>query len=731
MATPHTFLLELGTEELPAGFLQQFMAEAVDKLQTTLSERNLELKPEQIRVESTPRRLMVQLNGLAETLPDAEETLKGPPAKIAVGADGQLTKAGEGFLKKNGLTESDVTQEALEPGGEVYLIARRSVPGANLKEQLGTWVLELISNWQGPRFMRWGANKQLFPRPIRWLCAFWDEAPLPLELSLGRDVLKAEPITRGHRVLSAGPVNISSAQAYEQELADNARVMIDTTKRRQRIKAALEAKAEAKGGEVLWDHDTEALLDELVHITEWPTVMVGRFEERFLELPVSVLTTVMRAHQRYVPVYEANSKQLKPLFLFVSNADPQAETTIVAGNERVLAARFEDAAFFYKEDLEIPLIDRLEQLKGITFQKGLGTVYDKTIRLENLSLKIGQALEKYNPKIHFSGNELIRAARLSKCDLVTQLVFEFTELQGEVGAFIAEKQGESDYICNAIEDHYKPRYSGEAFYGDSISYFQENIISVVLALADKIDTLVAVFSQKKTKMPSGSRDPLGLRRLIKGILVILQESKYKISFLEILQSAYNELNELPEFDWVETRKSIEDFSLQRLRFWLKDDCGKSPDVVEAVLAGTSSPFDNVHQTLTKANWTQILKEDFNREDLIEPAKRIDKILGKQTNYEVTLESLNRKVLIDKCELELLSKVEEIFALEDPVDQSEKLRNLHQPITAFFDAVLVNDPDPAIKQARLDLLSIIQQLYWQRYGKLSLLVLPSSADLVKV
>lgn len=760
-APSNRFLLELGCEELPADFLKQTLESFPSELQTSLAKRGLTVASDQIAVEGTPRRLLIALQQLPLALADQQEVLKGPPASIAWDAEGNLSKAGEGFLKKSGASAEQCLRKALEINGPEYLVVERTQPGANLGTELGNWVVEAIRGIQGKRFMRWGSNEQTFSRPVRWLMAFWNDTPLEVVWSLGIDTLKAEPYTYGHRVLSQGKIAIAGQDDYWRKIRKEGYVEPVWKDRYKQIENALQSKAHELG--CVCDENQAVLIEELCALVEWPTVLVGQFEERYLKLPASVLTTVMRTHQRYMPLWK--NGQLHNAFLIVANNTPHESDTssasiIISGNERVIRARFEDAVFFYDEDIKTPLIERLESLKGLTFQKGLGTLYDKAQRLKALAVLLNDYVnfsEQSSLEL-LSNEELEKAALLAKCDLVTQMVFELTELQGEVGAHYARQQGESDTVADAIYEHYLPRFAGDRL--------PKTVAGRILSLADKLDTLVAVFSQKDAKLPTGSKDPLGLRRAMRGWLLIARYSSLQMeSFHNLAQQSYLLLKQqdLAQSDWENTWSNLQDFAMQRLKVLLREpffeeqaekQSNFDADVIEVVFATEADPLNHLNGLWSKLERVQNLK--YLPDELliryVEPANRIDRILGANAISQPSLDQLDKTKLGTVEEQELLEAVQQVSALffamgsspesKEPDPTSRMLQNvdeagrraeafeqgmlgLYEPITRFFDSVLVNDPDAEIRQARITLLSVIQGLYFKHYGKLSLLVVPQA------
>jgi glycyl-tRNA synthetase beta chain len=700
----HRFFMEVGTEELPAGFLEGIESRIETGLRQALDA--LMLQPKTIAVHKTPRRLVIDIQGLPDMQPAREEVIKGPPAKIAYDAQGQPTKALEGFLKKTGEPLENASTETL--GNETYVVFRKQVPGQAVKNCVGTLALNVVIGLEGPRFMRWANNTQTFPRPIRWLLAFWDETPLSLELPLGDDVLTSGTVTRGHRLLGEAEFSVTSPENYFAALETKGKVLLSSQERKTRVIEQLEARAKSLGGSVLID---DSLLEEVVNILEWPTVMAGTFDEAYLAIPKPVLITVMQAHQRYFPVQHENGS-LMPCFLVVSNGDAAHEHTIVAGNERVLVARFEDARFFYEEDMKTPLEQQVKKLSGVTFQKGLGTLQDKTQRIQRLSYAFGEALMLDAP----TRQRIERAALLCKADLVTAMVFELTELQGQVGMHYALKQGEALEVATAIFEHYLPR-----FQGDQLAETPEGM---VVGLADKFDTLVALFSQSRTKMPSGSKDPLGLRRLVNGILLTVLAFNLSLNLETWCEHTYQNLGGLAQESWPETWERIKAFMHQRLQSYLNER-DYAHDVIQAV-AESCQPWHQLPAFVAKVESLAIKKQD--APDLLQqlyiPANRIDKMLGQHYIPDAQLLAV-RETLLETGEDRTLFKAA-ASAVANP--STTALLALTEPVQAFFDGVMVMSENPDIRQNRITLLSVLHKTYMERFGRLSCLHLPEASSI---
>ncbi len=696
MTSLASVFVEIGTEELPAGFLKTVQNALTHQVQSRLDALALAVKA--ITVEKTPRRLVIRLEGVPEAQAERTEVIKGPPVAMAFQEDGTASKALEGFLRKNNTSLEACTQETI--GGTAYMVYRKTQAGQAVKTLIGDLIADSVLSLEGPRFMRWANNSKLFPRPIRWLLGFWNNEPLHFAMHLGDEALHSGTTTRGHRLLGEAEIEIKNPQDYVEKLASQGKVILSTQKRMDLVVAQLNEKASELGGRAIIDAD---LLEEVANILEYPSVIVGRFDEAYLNIPKPVLITVMKAHQRYFPV-ENEAGELMPYFLVASNGDVQFASNIRVGNERVLVARFEDAKFFYEDDIKTPLASRLEALDGVTFQKGLGSLKAKTQRIQRLAYAFGEALALTEAQ----RQHIERAALLCKTDLVTSMVFELTELQGEIGRYYALKQGEPDAVATAIQEHYLPRFQGDDL--------PESLEGMVLSLADKLDTLVALFSQSKTKMPSGSKDPLGLRRLVNGVLLTILNFNLHINIETWCEHAFQNLGDLSEESWASTWERIEGFMRQRLNSHLSE-MGYTPDLVQAIEASLSA-WQDLPLFVAKIDALKIKRLDapdlFNA--LYTPANRIDKIIGKHYNPHAQLVDVRESLFELQAEGDLYQAVCKAVLQNSTLAIAE----LAPLVERFFDDVMVMSENEAVRQNRLTFLSALHTLYLNRYGRLSLL-----------
>jgi glycyl-tRNA synthetase beta chain len=573
--------VELGFEELPADLLPWLLSQWQTAVKGVLQGFGLEASQHTPQFWATPRRMACGLGQLPASLPSTTEHLKGPAWRAALTAAGEASPALKGFLAKQGIADAQAwladNPAPAEPNAYVELT--RTVAGAEVATVLPQALADALLAQKGPRFMRWGNHSLQTSRPLQWVLALWNDEIAPVSIALDEThALKADRLTYGHRVLGevAGQaIAVPTATAYANVLRQHGHVEPDHLLRVEAIEAQLAEVAQHLGGVALTSPEFNAMLAYLV---EAPKVVVGRFDEAYLAMPPAVLMTVMKAHQKYVPVGvagmppHADAPQLLPAFLCVSNNPrPEAEANIIAGNQRVLKARLHDAAFFDTEDMKLSLAERLPKLQGVTFQRGLGSLWDKTQRLQALCLTLASLCSLSEQQ----ATHLERAAQLSKTDLVTAMVFEFTELQGLVGANYALRQGEHPDVAQALAHQYIPRYAGDPA--------PTATVSQLLSLADKVDTLVGVCSRPKAKLPTGSSDPMGLRRVMTGLLSLYAEAGVSVDLLAVAQAAHA-LQPDPKQSWEDTQPLLALFLRQRLITLFKEQ-GLPHETGDALLEG--------------------------------------------------------------------------------------------------------------------------------------------------
>ncbi|MGL4618983.1 MAG: glycine--tRNA ligase subunit beta, partial [Chroococcidiopsis sp.] len=565
------FLLEVGTEELPASFVDSAIAQWRSRIPQSLTNNNL--TAEAIEVYGTPRRLAVLIKGLPSQQPDRDEEIKGPPAQAAF-KDGKPTKAAEGFAKKQGV-ELDALEIRPTDKGE-FVFVRVSYPGRPVAEILTQLVPEWIFGLEGKRFMRWGDGDLKFSRPIVWFVALLDTEVLPIQIENSSEIIRSDRISWGHRVLHPESISIPQATDYVSCLR-SAFVDVDVEQRKAKIETQVNAIAQQLNGSVTIYPE---LLQEVTNLVEWSTAVVGKFDSEFLNLPPEVITTVMVSHQRYFPVFQVGAHSrasLLPNFITISNGDPAKSDIIAAGNERVIRARLADGQFFYKTDLAKPLESYLLQLEKVTFQEDLGSVGDKVGRIISIAQQINEQLQLSQQERH----QIERAASLCKADLVTQMVFEFPELQGVMGQKYAMESGESETVATAIFEHYLPRNAGDRL--------PETLAGQVVGIADRLDTIVSIFGLGM--LPTGSSDPFALRRAANAIVSITWAANLPINLYQVLEQTARDFIKTYAKTSIETlNASLQEFFIQRIRTLLQEERSIDYDLVNAVLGESDAEY---------------------------------------------------------------------------------------------------------------------------------------------
>lgn len=652
------YLLEVGVEELPYKFIPMAITQLRDGFTKFLKDSNVSFS--KINVWATPRRLAVIVDGLATSQSDVEKTIKGPIATVAYDENKNLTKAGEGFANKNGISKEDLFIQ------DNYVWAKISVKGKDTKSLLQENVPAIFSKLQGPHFMRWGANDVKFSRPIRWVLSILDNEQVNIKI-IDKE---SSNVTNGHR-FSKQNLIINSPDEYLDKLR-GAHVIVDQEERRQRIIELTQKEADKLNAETKISDD---LLEEVVFITEYPVAVTCDFDAAYLTIPQEVTVTVMETHQRYFALYTKNTGKLINKFVTITNYIGSNFENIKAGNLRVIKARLDDAVFFFNEDTKKPLESYVENLKGITFQKGMGSVYDKTQRIIKLSDKITAALGVKRPTVR-------RTAELCKADLATNLVFEFTELQGFIGADYARVSGEEQEVCNGIKEHYFPL--------NADSETAKSLDGQIVGIADKIDTICAVFAAGKK--PTGSSDPLGVRRAALGIIKTIIEHNLKLDLSELVEAS---LDLLPVK--ADVKKDVEEFFVQRLIIFLNSSYSKN--VLEA--CATVNPCKNLCDYVLRVKASAKISD----EKLTENANRVLRILK-----DAACGSVQEALFIEKAEKELYSAIKEVKFDGDYEAYLTSLISINQKVTNFFDDVLVMDKDEKIKNNRLALLNNLKQKY---------------------
>ena len=667
-------LLEIGVEELPSRFGQTTLDQIENNLSKLLKEERINF--DNIEKYATPRRLTFVIKNLADKATDLEEEVKGPAKKIAVDDDGNFTKPALGFMKSKGLDTENVYFKQL--GNAEYLFGTIKQEGKHTSEVLKTIVPEAIKNVTFPKAMRWGGKNMRFARPIRWMVALLNNEVLDIDL----EGIKSSNITRGHRFLGEKEFEVNSVEEYFEKLDKNF-VILDQHKRKEMIRKQAVEVAKSLGGEVELDED---LLEEITFLVEYPTAFYGEFDEEYVKLPKEVVTTPMKEHQRYFPVLKDG--KLLPNFIAVRNGDSNRIDLVKAGNEKVLRARLADALFFYHEDTKKPLESFVDKLQTVVFQAKLGTVYDKTLRIEKLSQVILNELNMTESK-----ENTLRAAKLCKADLVTNMVFEFTELQGIMGRDYAQVSGENEEVCQGIFEHYLPRFAGDIL--------PETNTGIALSIADKLDSIAGFFAIGIK--PSGSQDPYALRRQALGILSILLDRKLSVNLNNLINAALDNYSNL-EFNKEEVASQIVEFFVERVKNLFKD-LGIRYDVIDAVLNNNLDDISDIHTRALELNrWLQ-------KDELVEMLTAFNRVatLAEKATTDIVKEDLlkeDAEIKLYNGFKEIKSNVESLLLDKKYNEALDAFATLRPLVDNLFDNVMVMDKDEAIKENRLGLLKQI-------------------------
>lgn len=673
-----TLLLEIGTEEVPAHVMPGILSQLKENAAKTFEELRIEYK--NIKTLGTPRRSALLVEGLAEQQADLSKENRGPAVNIAFDADGNPTKAAQGFAHGQGVKP----EELVIKDGYVYAMVHEK--GGQTVDLLGDTLKGLVDGLNFPNNMHWADLDYKFIRPLRWLVALYGQDVIDFEVAN----VKSGRTSRGHRFLSEGDFEIANAEDYV-EACRKASIIVDQNERCEMIRQQIAEVAAANGGQAEVNED---LLEEVLYLVEYPTALCGKFDEKYLALPAEAVITPMRDHQRYFPVLKDG--QLLPLFITIRNGGKEHLETVQHGNERVLRARLEDAQFFFDEDRKKTLEQHGEKLKTVVFQDGLGTIYDKALRLEVLAGYIADAIGANEQ----DKKDAVRAAKLAKADLVTGMVTEFTELQGVMGREYALLDGETKAVAQAIDEHYMPRFAGDSQ--------PASVAGRIVSLADKIDTIVGTFS--RGLIPTGSQDPFALRRQALGIVNMLKEAQYHISLSQLVSKAMELLKIADAGQQAKMQNDVADFMKLRLKNVLAD-AGIRYDVVDAVFV----TVDDIYGVFLRAQAVnEAVKQDM--EKTIQAFVRTGNIARKAEDVQAAVEAdlLAEQVEKNLCKAyeAAASKVEKEVAAQDYAGAIATLSQLAAPIDAFFDGVMVMDKDEKIKNNRLGLLKLVDNLICQ-------------------
>ena len=662
-------LLEIGTEEVPAHVMPGVLAQLKERAEKAFQENRIAFAS--VRTLGTPRRMALLVKDLAEKQADVTSENRGPSVKIAFDADGKPTKAAQGFARGQHVAPEDL----VEKDGYVYAVVHET--GKETTELLKTLLPELICAFSFPNNMRWGSLEFKFIRPIRWLVALFDSEVIPFEVAN----VTSGRVSRGHRFLSQGDFSIAKADDYEKD-CETQYIIVNPEKRKAMIRAQIEAVAKENGGRA---EITDDLLEEVLYLVEYPTALCGRFEEKYLQLPPEAVITPMRDHQRYFPVKDDAGKLL-PLFITVRNGGKEYLETVQHGNERVLRARLADAQFFFDEDRKKSLEEHRDKLKTVVFQQGLGTMYEKTERLAQLADFIADEIGA-DEKAHKHAR---RAALLSKADLVTGMVTEFTELQGIMGREYAKLDGECEKVAIAIDEHYMPRFAGDAQ--------PQTTAGRIVSTADKIDTIVGTFHLGK--IPTGSQDPFALRRQALGLVHMVIEAKYHLSISRLVAKAMDLYGITEAEERAKMQADVAEFLRLRLRNVLEVEQIRY-DAVDAVLGDV----DDIYNVLLRARAVTAFTGQKDAARSMQAFVRVANIARKnaaETIYPERFHMAEEKALY-QAYTSTKSAVESLVSGEDFEGAIDALTELVAPIDAFFDNVMVMDKDETIRENRLALL----------------------------
>lgn len=676
------FILEIGIEEMPARFLNSLQQEIIDLFNKNLKEKKINFSS--VQSYASPRRIIVEIEDLALVQDKEVVEIIGPPLKIAKTTEGGLTKAGEGFAKSQGVRPEDL-YEVDTPRGK-YIAVKKETGGEKTSQILSQICPQIISSLSFPKKMRW-ADSFTFGRPIRWLLALLEKEIISFELA----DLQSSNLTFGHRVMGSGPFTVESSRKFKEILQQQGKVIFDAQERVKIIQEQANKLAAQVGGSIVWK---DSLLEEVSFLTEYPKPVLGKFEDKFLDLPEEVLLTSMETHQKSFGVKDKKGKLL-PYFLTVINLEPKNLSIVQKGWERVLKARLEDAKFFWQVDLKSSFSIWLEKLNKVTFLEPLGYMGDKVKRLERLASWIGEKLIPENKE------DLKRAALLCKCDLVSEMVGEFPELEGIMGGIYARKKGEKEFVATSIYEHYLPK--GQKGLPSSKG-------GSLLSLIDKMDNLVGCFGLKI--IPTGASDPYGLRRAALGIIQLILHFQLRISLTELMEEVYRQYQEQGikfKVSQKELFAFLEEFLGQRLKYFWQDK-GYATRIVEATLG---AGFDDIYNAFLRL---EALKE-FSQEEYFEPAvltfKRVANIIQKQAGTDEFFSEIKEEFLQEKEEKELFSKIKTIGTDLDEALSKENykyifglLLEIKPFIDSFFDKVMVMVEDENLRKNRLTLLQYL-------------------------
>ena len=683
------YLIEVGVEELPSSYIRNALNAFKDLVEKALNEENLGF--DHIDAYATPRRLSLMIHGIDATQGDIEDWVKGPAKKIAYKEDGSVNKPLEGFMRSQNVTEADL--EVRELKGNEYIYAHIHKAGASAESILAEIIPNAIRHIPFPKNMRWGGKNLRFARPIRWILSMLNDRIVDFDL----EGIALSNVTRGHRFLGSSHIEIKDVRDYEEALEKNF-VILDQDKRKETILYQINHMAKSNGGEIRRDDD---LLEELTFIVEYPTAVLGNVQEKFLSLPDVVITTPMREHLRYTPVYSPEG-DLLPYFITIRNGNEDYVDVVAEGNEKVLEARLEDARFFFDNDRERPLEDYVSQLGGIVFQEKLGTMADKTGRISDLVARIGEILAVGEKTVESAK----RACYLSKADLMTNMVQEFTELEGIIGSIYAKLDGEESVVSDAIREQYMPVASG--------AELPESTTGTIVSLADKFDTICGLFAIGE--VPTGSQDPFALRRKAIGILRMINEKHWELSLSDCIDaSLFSFVDSMGlVFDKEEVRKQILKFFRGRIDTMLDGD-GIRYDIIQAL---NDIDGEDSLRVFEKAQAMQNFFVDGDRKSFLEAVTRVENIASKNEAKDGTIDEAilteEERALYDNV-LAIEPELDEAYRTRDDARYLELLDSLTDAIHLYFDRVMIMAEDESLRNNRLALIQRIDALVQREFN----------------
>lgn len=673
-------LIEIGTEELPPKALKTLSNAFTQGVVDGLEQAGFELG--EVQSFATPRRLAMLIKDVPSSQPDRDVERKGPNLKAAYDADGNPTKALEGFARSCGATVDKLEQQETDKG--VWLVFKANEKGQPLSGLLEKIINQSLAKLPIPKRMRWGDSDAEFVRPVHWVVILHGSDIIDAEV-LG---IKSSRVTRGHRFHTIDTLSLHEADGYAEQLRADGFVLADFNERQKVIREQVESIAAEIGGKVVIDDN---LLDEVTSLVEWPVAVAGDFDTEFLDVPSEALIKTMQDNQKYFAVVD-NNGNLKPNFITISNIDSKVQSSVKIGNERVIRPRFSDAAFFWNQDKKQPLQDFLPRLDTVVFQSKLGTVGEKTRRVTQLSEIIAGQLGE-------NKQQAARAATLSKCDLMSEMVGEFPTLQGVMGRYYANTSGEDEVVATAIEEHYKPRHASDSLPGSAVGQ--------IVALSDKLDTLVGIFAIGQK--PTGEKDPYALRRAAIGVLRIMIEGQLDLDLRELVRAAAELL--VDKVEAADAQDEVFDFMLERLRaYYLDRDVPVDVfDAVSALRPGRPLDFDK------RVKAVSAFRSLPEAESLSAANKRVSNILKKAHIGSDTLinaglfEVQEEETLYNELEA-LKSQTDALFDAGDYEAALRNLSGLREPVDKFFDNVMVMAEDENIRNNRIALLSQMSSLF---------------------